>query len=97
VGITATTAQTNIWRVLGSVALLSLIPLALASLFAIFAVRPITRRVSYLTQRANDISRGNLAESVELSGNDELSQLGEALERLRVSMQSALDRLRRRR
>jgi HAMP domain-containing protein len=97
VGITGSTAQTNIWRVLGSVALLSLVPLALASLLAILAIRPITRRVAYLTQRANDISRGNLGESVELTGNDELSQLGEALERLRVSMQSALDRLRRRR
>jgi HAMP domain-containing protein len=97
VGITGNTVQTNIWRVLGSVALLSLVPLALASLLAILAIRPITRRVAYLTQRANDISRGNLGESVEMTGNDELSQLGEALERLRVSMQSALDRLRRRR
>jgi HAMP domain-containing protein len=97
VGITSETAQTNIWRVLGSVALLSLIPLALASLLAIFAIRPITKRVSYLTQRANDISRGNLADSIELKGNDELSELAEALERLRVSMQNALERLRRRR
>jgi HAMP domain-containing protein len=97
VGITSETAQTNIWRVLGSVALLSLIPLALASLLAIFAIRPITKRVSYLTQRANDISRGNLADSIELKGNDELSELAEALERLRVGMQSALERLRRRR
>ncbi len=97
VGITSETTQTNIWRILGSVALLSLVPLALASLLAIFAIRPVTRRVSYLTQRANDISRGNLSDMVELKGNDELSELGEALERLRVSMQSALDRLRRRR
>jgi HAMP domain-containing protein len=97
VGITSANTQTNIWRILGSVALLSLVPLALASLLAIVAVRPITRRVSYLTQRANDISRGNLSDMVELKGNDELSELGEALERLRVSMQSALDRLRRRR
>ncbi len=97
VGITNASTQTNIWRILGSVALLSLIPLALASLLAIFAIRPITKRVSYLTQRANDISRGHLADMVELKGNDELSELGEALERLRVSMQSALERLRRRR
>ncbi len=97
VGVTSRAVQSNIWRILGSVALFSLIPLALASLLAILGTRPITRRVAYLTQRANDISRGNLSQSVELRGRDELSELAEALERLRVSMQSALARLRRRR
>jgi HAMP domain-containing protein len=97
VGASSSSARSDIWRILGSVALFSLIPLALASLLAILAMRPVTRRVQYLSQRANDISRGNLAESVELKGKDELSELAEALERLRVSMQNALERLRRRR
>lgn len=49
------------------------------------------------TQKADEISRGDLAEPVSLRSNDELDDLSAALERMRVSMSGALERLRRRR
>jgi HAMP domain-containing protein len=97
VGTTPQTPAMNFWQLLSRMALFSLIPFALASLLAILATRPITSRIHYLTRRADEISRGQLHGSIELKGNDELSSLAEALERLRVSMQGALERLRRRR
>ena len=50
-----------------------------------------------LTQRADDISRGELEEQVEFRSDDELDDLAAALERMRISMRGALERLRRRR
>jgi HAMP domain-containing protein len=97
VGTIPQTPAMNFWQLLSRMALFSLIPFALASLLAILATRPITSRIHYLTRRADEISRGQLHGSIELKGNDELSSLAEALERLRVSMQGALERLRRRR
>jgi HAMP domain-containing protein len=88
--------SSNLWQLLGRIALLSLIPLAVASLLTLLLTRPILRRIHYLTERATDISRGHFSRSVELKGNDELSALAEALEHLRVSMQGTLERLRRR-
>ncbi|MGL4610345.1 MAG: HAMP domain-containing protein [Trueperaceae bacterium] len=86
-----------LWQLLGSVAVLSLVPLSLALLFALLTMRPIAQRIRYLTEQADEISRGQLSKSIEVEGDDELSGLAEALERLRVSMQGALERLRRRR
>jgi HAMP domain-containing protein len=97
VGMIRQTPSMNFWQLLGRIALFSLIPFALATLLAVLATRPITNRIHYLTQRAEEISRGQLSKSIEMKGNDELSALAEALERLRVSMQGALERLRRRR
>jgi methyl-accepting chemotaxis protein len=97
VGTLRQTPSANFWQLFGRIALFSLIPFALATLIAILATRPITNRIHYLTQRAEEISRGQLSGSVELKGDDELSGLAEALERLRVSMQGAIERLRRRR
>jgi HAMP domain-containing protein len=89
--------SSNLWQLLGRIALLSLIPLAVASLLTVLMTRPTLRRIHYLTKSADEISRGHLSRSVELKGDDELSALAEALERLRVSMQGALERLRRKR
>jgi HAMP domain-containing protein len=97
VGAAGGDALSDLWQLLGRIALLSLIPLALASLLAILLTRPILRRIHYLTERAEDMSKGHLSGSVAVKGGDELSSLAEALERLRVTMQGAVERLRRRR
>jgi HAMP domain-containing protein len=93
----AASGPSDLWQLLGRIALLSLIPLATASLLTMLLTRPLLRRIHYLTQRADEISRGYFSKPVEHKGNDELSTLAEALERTRVSMQGALERLRRKR
>lgn len=91
----AVTAQVN--RIIVNVLLFSLIPLLLAIVFAVRRARRLTDNVLELTDRADGISRGELDEQVEFHSNDELDDLAAALERMRVSMRGALERLRRRR
>jgi nitrogen fixation/metabolism regulation signal transduction histidine kinase len=52
--------------------------------------------IIYLTQKADDISRGNLDEKIAVRTKDEIQNLGEALERLRESVKIALERLKKR-
>ncbi len=91
----AVTAQVN--RIVINVLLFSLVPLLLAILIAYRRARHLTGNVLQLTERADRISRGELEEQVEFRSNDELDDLAAALERMRVSMRGALERLRRRR
>lgn len=97
VGVTdqAVTQQVN--RIVINVLLFSLIPLLLAILIATIRARRLTNNVLTLTRKADEISRGDLEEPVALRSNDELDDLSAALERMRVSMSGALERLRRRR
>jgi HAMP domain-containing protein len=66
-------------------------------LIALWRAHSISRKLRYLATRADEISRGKLAASIEFKSRDEFGRLAEALERLRISMQEALERLRRRR
>ncbi len=91
----AVTAQVN--RIIVNVLLFSLVPLLLAILIAVRRARRLTDNVLALTDRADSISRGELEDQVEFRSNDELDDLAAALERMRVSMRGALERLRRRR
>ena len=91
----AVTAQVN--RIIINVLLFSLVPLLIAILRAVRRARNLTANVLQLTNRADGISRGELDEQVEFRSNDELDDLAAALERMRVSMRGALERLRRRR
>lgn len=59
-----------------------------------FASRMINPIV-FLTQRADEISRGELDEKIDLHTNDEIEQLGQALDRLRESVKIALERLKK--
>jgi len=66
----------------------------------IVAVKLVTRRVvtaplSYLTEVSDGISKGNLEAEVKVSTQDEVGLLAESIERLRVSMKLAMDRLKK--
>jgi HAMP domain-containing protein len=76
---------------------LSVLPVLLAIVIAIALARSQTRNVLYLTKAAEQMSRGDLETSVLLTTNDELGELSRALERMRISLQESLERLRRRR
>jgi nitrogen fixation/metabolism regulation signal transduction histidine kinase len=60
-----------------------------------FVVVPasIARPIEALTRAAHDMSTGNLAKSVTVGGTAEFKELGETLERMRISQQMMLDRL----
>lgn len=64
---------------------------------AIFAAQKLTKPIIELTEASNNISLGKLDESIQIKSDDEIGQLAEALERMRISLKQALDRLRSKR
>jgi methyl-accepting chemotaxis protein len=64
-------------------------------LLVLLLATKIIRPILYLTERADKISQGELEEKVKVDTNDEIAQLGDALERLRESVKLALDRLKK--
>lgn len=65
--------------------------------FAIYAAQKLTNPIIELTEASNNISLGKLDESIQIKSDDEIGQLAEALERMRISLKQALDRLQKRR
>ncbi|WP_291423015.1 HAMP domain-containing protein [Deinococcus sp.] len=78
------------------VALSTLIGLLLASFLAGQAARRIVQPLSELVKVADAISLGDLTRPVKVDRNDEIGDLAQALERMRLSLEAAMDRLRRR-
>jgi HAMP domain-containing protein len=79
--------------VLGVALLAFLIASALAARTARLVVQPIER----LVRAADAISMGDLDRPVTAERNDEIGDLAQALERMRLSLEAAMGRLRRRR
>ncbi len=76
--------------------LLTIIGVTLVGIFIVLLLaNRIIKPIIYLTIRANKISQGELEEKVTVKTNDEIAQLGDALERLRESVKLALDRLKK--
>jgi HAMP domain-containing protein len=78
-----------------------LIVIGVAIIFSILltyiAAGRLTRPIEDITEAANKISLGDLDVSIQVGGaGDEISELGESLERMRISLKSAIERLRRR-
>jgi len=55
------------------------------------ALKPLT----YFTQRAAELADGKVGEKIEVKGSDEIAQLADVLERLRVSLIAAMARLKK--
>ena len=60
-----------------------------------FVANKIIRPILYLAKRANEISQGKLEEKIDISTNDEINYVAEAIERLRESLNMALARLKK--
>lgn len=76
--------------------ILSILVVTLAGiLVTYFLANRIIKPILYLTSRANEISTGKLEEKVKVSTNDEIKDLAEAVERLRESLNMALERLKK--
>jgi HAMP domain-containing protein/ligand-binding sensor protein len=69
--------------------------LLLATILVFFIVSRALAPLSRLTRIAGELADGRVNDKVEKSGKDEISQLADALERLRVSLKAAMDRLTR--
>ena len=96
-GYSTARAQSIIWQQLGLMsALIGLVLVSAAGLALIFS-RSISKSIIRLTEAADTISLGEFDVPVEKKSNDELGDLAEALERMRLSLRAALERLRRRR
>jgi methyl-accepting chemotaxis protein len=97
VGMSGQVVAGRVTNTLVTTLLASTLPVILAIMIALWLARTITTNVLRLVKAADRISLGELNEPVGLKTNDELNELGESLERMRVSLQESLERLRRRR
>jgi len=80
--------QTQLIGIMGAILVISLL---LVYVVVNRSLRPLTR----FAKVAEDLANGKVQEKIEVKGNDEIAQLADALERLRVSLKAAMDRLRR--
>ena len=78
------------------VLLSTLVGLGIAALLAGQAARRIVQPLSELVKVAEAISLGDLTRPVKVERNDEIGDLAQGLERMRLSLEAAMDRLRRR-
>ncbi|KQR08732.1 HAMP domain-containing protein [Deinococcus sp. Leaf326] len=97
VGLPSTQADRNLLRTTLLVLLSTLAGLALAAWLAIRSARRIVQPITELVKVADAISLGDLTRPVRAGNNDEIGDLAQALERMRLSLEAAMDRLRRRR
>jgi methyl-accepting chemotaxis protein len=56
----------------------------------------LTKPIEEITEAANKISLGDMDVSIQVKSGDEIEKLGDSLERMRISLKSAIERLRRR-
>jgi methyl-accepting chemotaxis protein len=63
--------------------------------FAYLLVNSIIKPIVFLTESADKVSMGNLSSNVSISRQDEIGDLGEAIERMRESLKAAIERLRK--
>ncbi|MBI4749834.1 MAG: HAMP domain-containing protein [Acidobacteria bacterium] len=83
-------------RVLLIIVAIFVVVLGLAIFAAFYFSQRLTQPIILLTEASNRISLGELDESIAVGGSDEIGQLAESLERMRISLKSAIERLRRR-
>lgn len=96
VGVASAQAAASLRSTLGLVVLTTLLGLLLALAFAARAARQIVGPLERLVEVADAISLGDLTRPVRMERNDEIGDLAQALERMRLSLEAAMDRLRRR-
>ena len=96
--INATTEQAQQAQQTSSVisTVISLAAVALGIVLAVVITRSITRPLSYLVRTADKLSTGDLETPVEARSKDEVGELAESLERMRVSLTAVMDRVRAR-
>ncbi|GGK92865.1 HAMP domain-containing protein [Deinococcus radiotolerans] len=97
VGVENGQQESALRRTLFIVGFVSLLALAIAAYLALRAARAVVQPIEELVRVADAISMGDLSRPVRAERNDEIGDLAQALERMRLSLDSAMERLRRRR
>src|SRR5690554_3579497 len=82
------------WALLTTL-LVGLIPVLFGALAALSLSRGVRGAILYLLRATDRISHGDFEREVELKRDDELGQIARAVERMRVSLREAMERLRR--
>ncbi len=83
------------WALLTAL-LVGLVPVLFGVLAAMSLSRGVRNAIVYLLRATDRISHGDLEHEVQLKRDDELGQIARAVERMRVSLREAMERLRRR-
>lgn len=83
-------------RVQITILVVTLLALALAVAGAVVAAQRLTRPIVELTEAANRISLGELDVPIAADSDDEIGTLAESLDRMRISLKQAIERLRKR-
>ncbi|MDL2345786.1 HAMP domain-containing protein, partial [Deinococcus sp. MIMF12] len=96
VGVDSTEANARLRNTLLLVLGISLLAALAAAALTLRATRRIVQPIERLVKSAEAISMGNLDQPVRADRNDEIGDLAQALERMRLSLESAMERLRRR-
>ena len=86
-----------LYYVIGVIVCIVIFFLLVAIAVAIYSAQQFTRPIIELTQVANEISLGTLDKSIRVNSEDEIGKLADALERMRISLVQALEKLRAKR
>ncbi|WP_161882498.1 HAMP domain-containing protein [Deinococcus alpinitundrae] len=97
VGVPIDSAQTQLRNTLLTLLAAGLLAMLLGAALAARAARRIVQPIERLVTAADAISLGDLSQSVKAEANDEVGDLAQALERMRLSLDAAMERLRKRR
>lgn len=96
VGVSTAQANTNLRNTLLLVLGVSLLALGLGAWLARRAAQRVAAPIERLVKVADAISMGDLTQPVKAEDNNEIGDLAQALERMRQSLDAAMERLRRR-
>jgi HAMP domain-containing protein len=97
VGVPIDNSQAQLRNTLLILLATSLIAGLIAAALATRAARRIVQPIDRLVRAADAISLGDLTQTVRAEANDEVGDLAQALERMRLSLDAAMSRLRKRR
>lgn len=71
--------------------IIAVFALIVGIVLSVLSERRITRPILHLTEVADAISKGDISQSVERESNDEIGELAEAFERMRVSLKVMME------
>lgn len=83
-------------RVQLTILIVTLVALIMAVVGAVIGAQKLTRPIVELTEAANRISLGELDAPIAVQAEDEIGTLAESLDRMRISLKQAIERLRKR-
>jgi methyl-accepting chemotaxis protein len=91
VDIKLTTFQQQLREKVNRLAVISIIILVLGILLSFLLSRRLVKNLRYLTDVTKKISTGMMDRSIQIKSKDEVGELAESLERMRVSLKMAME------